>query len=258
MLFRAISPGNQRNIMKRFFLLSTLVFALAVPVVQADDAVRAAQTVLQSAGYYTGSVDGELNAETKGALRRYQIRNQLEATGELTPETIAALNKESESAPAATSATPSPQPPTPAPEQPLPPSAVPNPPPGAVQGIPVPPLGQPAPNDPALAAMFSHTPYADAAPEIQLDIILKAQRILAERGIYHGVADGRPGPATVEALLRFQASRTLHKTGRLDTDTLAALHLLPVAKLRSRGAVQPLTPPVPQPGRGAVRGVPLD
>ena len=253
-----MSPSNQRNIMKRFFLLSSLVFALTVPVVHADDAVRAAQTVLQSAGYYAGAVDGELNAETKGALRRYQIRNQLEATGELTPETIVALNKESENAPAATPATPSPQPPTPAPEQPLPPSAVPQSPPGAVQGIPLPPPGVPAPSDPALAAMFSHTPYADAAPEIQFGIILKAQRILAERGIYHGVADGRPGPATTEALLRFQGSKTLPRTGRLDIDTLAALHLLPVAKLRSHGVPQPFTPPVPPPGRGAVRGVPLD
>jgi len=244
--------------MKRFFLLSSLVFALAVPVAHADDAVRSAQTVLQSAGYYAGPVDGELNAETKGALRRYQIRNQLEATGELTPETIAALNKESENTPATTPTTPPPQPTTPAPEQPAPPPIVPNSPPGAVQGIPLPPSGQPAPNDPALAAMFAHTPYANAAPEIQFDIILKAQRILAERGIYHGVVHGRPGPSTEEALLRFQGAKALPRTGRLDIDTLAALHLLPVAKLRSHGAVQPLTPPVPQPGHGAVRGVPLD
>ena len=72
--------------MKKLLLFSALATLLALPTARADDSVRAAQTILQSAGFYTGAVDGELNAETKTALRRYQIRNQLEPSGTLTAD----------------------------------------------------------------------------------------------------------------------------------------------------------------------------
>lgn len=230
--------------MKKLLLFSALAAAMALPFARADDSVRSAQAVLQSQGFYTGPVDGELNADTKAAIRRYQIRNQLEATGELTAETASALNKEAQSA--ASTSTPVPQP---APSAPLPP-------------VPARPAPQPAPPAPASAAFtvfFAHTPYEKAAPEIQVGTLQRAQTILAQRGLFRGVADGRPGPETEEALLRFQSSRELPKTGRLDIDTLAELHLLPVTKLpRPRVAPAPYVPEVPAPPRGAVRGVPLD
>ena len=218
-------------------LSSALAVALALSVAaRADDSVRAAQAILQSAGYYTGSVDGEMNAETKAALRRYQIRNQLEPSSELTAETMAALNHESQSAAAAT-----PAPPLSPPAQPVAPHAVP---------------GVPVSDGSAYARVFARTPYENAATEIQVNTLRRAQMILIERGLLRGVADGRPGPATEEALLRFQASRELPRTGRLDIDTLAELHLLPVGKLqRARGTEVPYEPRVPN---GAVRGVPLD
>ena len=234
----------QHESMKKLLLLSALVSLLTVPVAQADEAVRSAQSALQGAGYYTGPVDGELNADTKAAVRRYQIRNQLEPTGELTPETIAALNKEGASAPVAT---PAPQPPQAA-IQPVPP----------VQSI-VPPPAPAVPEDSAYTQIFTHTPYENALPEVQFSTVRKAQKILAERRLFQGVADGRPGPATEEALIRFQASRHLARTGRLDIDTLAELHLLPVSKLvRPRGIPEPFVPQVPPTPRGAVRGTPLD
>ncbi|MCX6967864.1 MAG: peptidoglycan-binding domain-containing protein, partial [Verrucomicrobia bacterium] len=86
--------------MKKILLLSVLLAASALSVAKAEDSVRSAQAILQNSGYYTGAINGELNADTKAALRRYQIRNQLEPSGELTAETMAALNKEGRSAPA--------------------------------------------------------------------------------------------------------------------------------------------------------------
>ena len=83
--------------------------------------------------------------------------------------------------------------------------------------------------------------------------------LLAERHIFQGVADGRPGPETEEALFRFQSSRQLPKTGRLDIDSLAELHLLPVTKLSHPHAEpMPYVPRPPSVPHGAVRGVPVD
>ena len=216
--------------MKKFLLLSSLALTLALPVAQADDSVRAAQTTLQSQGYYTGPVDGEFNADTKAALRRYQIRNQLEPSGALTAETMAALNKEDQSA-SATTPTPPPQ---------------------------VAPQPVPTPASVVYEKIFARTPYENAAPEIQVSTVRSAQVILAKRGLFRGVADGRPGPETEEALLRFQSARELPRTGRLDIDTLAELHLLPVGKKLPRQRAEPYLPQVPSGPRGAVRGVPLD
>jgi len=226
--------------MKKILLFSALATALALPVARADDSVRAAQTTLQSQGYYTGPVDGELNADTKAALRRYQIRNQLEPSGALTAETAASLNKESQSAPATT------------PTLQSAPTAPPLPPPAQVAPQPVPALVSPA-----YAGIFARTPYENAAIEIQVSTLRNAQAILAKRGLFRGVVNGQPGPETEEALLRFQSARELPRTGRLDIDTLAELHLLPVTKLpRQHGA--PYVPEIPSGPRGAVRGVPVD
>lgn len=234
--------------MKRLLLLSTLSVALAASSLPlaADEAVRAAQAALTNAGYYSGPADGELNADTRAALRRYQIRNQLEPSGDLTPETLAALNREG-GAPVA--ATPAPEPYTP--PAPPAPATPPAPPVSAPAGIPL-------PEDPRLAVLFAKTPYEHAQPEVQLATLRKAQVRLAERRFYRGPIDGIPGPGFAEALLRYQESRNLPRTGRLDIDTLAEMHLLPIAKVgRPRVAPAPYRPPVPA-VPGAVRGQPLD
>ena len=224
--------------MKKLLLSTAFAAVLAHPAAQADDSVRAAQAILQSAGYYTGSVDGELNAETKAALRRYQIRNQLEPSGELTPETSAALNKESQAA----AATPTPQPaPSTPPAAPAAPAV-----PGAVTGVPV-------DEGTRYDKIFARTPYETAAAESQFKTVRKAQLLLAQRRLYEGPVDGRPNAELEEALLRFQSARELPRTGRLDIDTLAELHLLPVSKLQRPGF--PYEAPTP---RGAVRGEPVD
>src|SRR5215831_402088 len=55
------------------------------------DDIRNAQQALKDKGMYTGPVDGAMNAETKKALRDFQQKNNLEATGKLNHETITAL-----------------------------------------------------------------------------------------------------------------------------------------------------------------------
>jgi peptidoglycan hydrolase-like protein with peptidoglycan-binding domain len=74
---------------------STLLFAVATLALAfsalADDQLRNVQTELKSQGFYYGDVNGQTSSETTSALRRYQIRNGLEVTGTLTPETLGAL-----------------------------------------------------------------------------------------------------------------------------------------------------------------------
>ncbi len=221
--------------MKKIVLLSALALSVALPTLRADEAVRSAQAALQSAGYYTGPVDGELSADTKAAIRRYQIRNQLEPSGDLTAETAAALNKEAANVAPPTSSAPAPVPEAPSVPAPVVPESI----------APV------APPRDIYAGFFARTPYDAAPPDVKYSTLRKAQIILAERGLFRGVVDGRPGPATEEALIAFQASRQLTRTGRLDLDTLAELHLLPVAKV-------PIRPHRPAAPNGAVRGIPLD
>jgi len=73
---------------KLFCALATLTFAVSA---FADDQVRNVQTELKNQGFYYGDVDGQSGPEMTSALRRYQIRNGLEVTGTLTPETLSAM-----------------------------------------------------------------------------------------------------------------------------------------------------------------------
>ena len=60
-----------------------------VPV--ADATVQAVQTQLTQLGYYTGSVDGIFGPATRDAVAKYQIANQLNVTGSLSPDTLQSL-----------------------------------------------------------------------------------------------------------------------------------------------------------------------
>src|SRR2546427_13286514 len=82
--------------MKRTIL--HLVVALCViGSVRADQTVQSAQQALKDQGFYYGNVTGEKSAETTAAVRRYQIRNGLQVTGELNSETLRSLNVTSSS-----------------------------------------------------------------------------------------------------------------------------------------------------------------
>src|SRR6266446_1190031 len=60
-----------------------------VPVV--DATVQAVQTQLTQLGYYTGPVDGIFGPATRDAVAKYQIANQLNVTGSLSPDTLQSL-----------------------------------------------------------------------------------------------------------------------------------------------------------------------
>ena len=60
-------------------------------LVRADQLVESVQQALKDEGFYYGEVNGDMNANLTAAIRRYQIRNGLQVTGELNDETLRSL-----------------------------------------------------------------------------------------------------------------------------------------------------------------------
>jgi len=83
--------------MKRTILYSVIAL-LFVRLVDADQTVQSVQQALKDQGFYYGNVTGDKSAETTSAIRRYQIRNGLQVTGDIDPETLRSLNVNSNSA----------------------------------------------------------------------------------------------------------------------------------------------------------------
>jgi peptidoglycan hydrolase-like protein with peptidoglycan-binding domain len=206
--------------MKRKIGMAILVSALPL-LALADSTVQQAQEELKEQGYYFGQINGDKNADTIAAIRRFQIRSGLQVTGELDPETLRALHATSSSSTATTTTTPQPRDiedsgnttervaPATSPSRDL-------------QTY----REQPAPAESA-ASVFSNTPYETAPPELQQRVILGAQTLLRRRGFYKGESDGVFGPNLEFSLRAFQSRLGIPPNGRLDMDTLAALGLLP-------------------------------
>jgi peptidoglycan hydrolase-like protein with peptidoglycan-binding domain len=218
--------------MNRKLLVTALLFLAVWSTAWAEPAIESAQQKLKDAGFYYGEINGKKDADTTAAIRRYQIRNGLQITGELNTETQRALGLTSK--PAATPApatrpaqTPGPTPPgfleetpaattTPAPRS-TPPKE------NEMKEGPEPPR-QPRVES---ASVFADTPYEGAAPQVQQDIVSRAQIILMRQGFYRDEIDGLYGPAMNFALRNYQARLGLQPSGRLDVETLASLSLLP-------------------------------
>src|SRR5215831_20115745 len=82
--------------MKR--IIAYLLFAgSVVALARADQTVQSAQQALKDQGFYYGNVTGDKSAETTAAIRRYQIRNGLQVTGEINAEMLQSLNLSSSS-----------------------------------------------------------------------------------------------------------------------------------------------------------------
>ena len=206
--------------MKRKVGTAILASALA-QLALADSTVQQAQEELKEQGYYFGQINGDKDADTVAAVRRFQIRSGLQVTGELDQETLRALQAASASSTARTTATPQPRnledsdnttervSPTPSPPRDL-------------QGN----REQRAPAE-STANVFSNTPYEMAPPELQQRVILGAQMQLRRRGFYKGESDGVFGPNLEFSLRAFQSRLSIPPNGRLDIETLAALGLLP-------------------------------
>ena len=253
--------GPQRaskQIEMKIWLVSVVLFTLAFTV-SADDGIARVQQELKDQGFYYGEITGEKNADTTAAIRRFQIRSGLQITGELNDETTKALaaGQSSSAGRSIAAATPAPtqQAPSPVPrsgpsdlradrsergvEEP---SAQPN------EELPEAPTSQtgrvyPGRIVPGADGNFARTPYENAPPEVQQDLIARAERKLARRDLYRGAVDGIFNSELEFSLRAYQTRIGLAPTGRLDLQTLAALELLP-------GANQPVFAPrriYPQP-----------
>src|ERR1043165_3146708 len=58
---------------------------------RADQTTSTVQQALKDQGFYYGDVTGTKTADTTAAIRRYQIRNGLQITGEIDAETLRSL-----------------------------------------------------------------------------------------------------------------------------------------------------------------------
>ncbi len=169
---------------------AAVIFMGSMVLMLADQLVESVQQALKDDGFYYGEVNGDMNANLTAAIRRYQIRNGLQVSGELK----------------------SPAPPV----QPFDNA------PHDQQVFPSTPM------DPATSpgTVFADTPFQTAPPGIQRNVIVSAQIVLARYGLYREQIDGIYGPAMELSLRAYQAQTRLPVTGRLDLETLAALRLL--------------------------------
>jgi peptidoglycan hydrolase-like protein with peptidoglycan-binding domain len=224
-------------------LLSCVMMASSL---WADDQTRALQQRLKDQGFYYGEVDGQGGDETSAAIRRYQIRYGLKVTGQLNDETLHSLGLSRDSL-----ARPAPgyqdnggssnrQPEGQYRQQPPYQQAPYQQPPREDYGQPVPPRpgpedydeAQPAPfSQPEVATsyprVFAGTIYERAPSQVQENVLFAVQGELMKRGFFRAVIDGRPGPATTDAILRLQQEEGLPMSGRLDNETLNELRAFP-------------------------------
>jgi peptidoglycan hydrolase-like protein with peptidoglycan-binding domain len=209
--------------MKSLAMKRTIVyFVVALCVmgsVSADQTVQSVQQALKDQGFYYGNVTGEKSAETTAAVRRYQIRNGLQVTGEMDPQTLHSLNVNSNSAASSQSTS------KPAVAQQntntVRPVETPRLDQNSVQPLPSAPDRQPEMN-----STFPEALYQSAPTRINRRMVLaEVQRQLINRGYYQDRADGRHARRTALALRAFQFGSGLPPTGHLDTSTLNALEI---------------------------------
>jgi len=216
---------------------SLLIWVAASAIAIADQSIADVQQALKDQGFYYGSITGQKDADTTAAIRRYQIRNGLQISGDPDEETVRSIksNRTAESQSPSVPAQPPPPPATSSDSSDLhadagagrpinPPAQQYQSPYDGEQWQQRPPPGRPIPSG---SGLFSGTPYETAPPGVQRRVITDAQRILARRGLFKNEIDGAYG-ANLEFSLRAYQSRVgLPTTGRLDLETLAALQLLP-------------------------------
>jgi peptidoglycan hydrolase-like protein with peptidoglycan-binding domain len=231
----------------------TLIFLGTVVFVRADQMLESVQQALKDQGFYYGEITGEKNANLTAAIRRYQIRNGLQITGELNTETLRSLGiGSSASAQPAAKVTPSS---TPGASVESDESSRE---PAGVAPAPVQPFANPSqdrqlyPSSPVVPGpsgrgFFAGTPYETAPLGMQRNVVVSAQIALARRGLYRGEIDGAYGPAMELSLRAYQSRTGLPVTGRFDLETLAALELLPRAHGPIFNPNRQRVPPRPEP-----------
>ena len=196
-------------------LLCLVVMLCAVSLVHADETIRSLQQTLKDQGFYYGSITGDKSAETTAAIRRYQIRNGLQVTGEINEETLRSVQSNSHSVASASQPASKPT------------GAHPNtgrPDVGARLSQSSPPPSFSQPDRPVETnPLYSQSFYQSPPLRVNRRIVAAAQYLLMSRGYYRGRVDGTYGRQTAFALGAFQSSAGLLPTGRLDMETLEAL-----------------------------------
>jgi peptidoglycan hydrolase-like protein with peptidoglycan-binding domain len=200
--------------MKRSLLFFVVTLS-CVSFVRADQGIRSLQQTLKEQGFYYGAVTGDKNAETTAAIRRYQIRNALQVTGEMNEETSRSINSSSNSVASASQ-------PASKPAAIQPNSARPDVSARLSQSSPPPSINQPD-RPVEINPWYSASFYQSAPLRVNPGIIAETQHQLMSRGYYRGRVDGKYGSRTAFALRAFQSSAGLPPTGRLDTETVKAL-----------------------------------
>jgi len=202
--------------MKRL-LLYLIITLCTAGLVHADQTIQSVQQTLKDRGFYYGAVTGEKSAETTAAIRRYQIRNGLQVSGDINQETLRSLNSNSNSAASSKASSKL--------------AAAPS---NNARPAETPPLDQnpssqpPSPPDrqPEMNPNFPGALYQAAPRRInKRAVVAEVQRQLMSRGYYRGSIDGKYGRVTAYALGTFQLQSGLPPTGRLDMTTLDALGL---------------------------------
>ena len=223
-----------KNTCALFFLL---LLGAGPLVARADQTTSAVQRSLKDQGFYYGDVNGQKNTDTTAALRRYQIRNGLQITGDIDAETLRSLGVGRGKA----AAPPAPPPQARATASPtedysdeqntgqsaeLPDNTAPRPagPRRGPDGVYTPGA---RPIAPSANGVFAGTPYEIAPPDLQRHVIVGAQTLLARDGYYRSGIDGEFGLGTAAALRGFQSRSGIAPDGRLNMETLSALGLLP-------------------------------
>src|SRR3979409_1068913 len=77
--------------MKRSCFAFLALLLAGAGVLRADQTNSMVQQALKEQGFYYGDITGEKTADTTAAIRRYQIRNGLQITGEIDAETLRSL-----------------------------------------------------------------------------------------------------------------------------------------------------------------------
>src|SRR5437868_5730104 len=148
--------------MNRKFFITAVIFLAGFSLAWADRAIESAQQKLKDQGFYYGEINGKKDADTTAAIRRYQIRNGLQITGELDSETQRSLGVASTTTPAPTRPSATPDTSDLRAESSVPKS----------ERTDVPGPRGPRPET---SGLFDGTPYEVAPPEVQRRVIVDAQ-----------------------------------------------------------------------------------
>ncbi|HEX4654001.1 MAG TPA: peptidoglycan-binding domain-containing protein [Candidatus Udaeobacter sp.] len=212
--------------------IAALILLASLMLTRADQLIGSVQQALKDQGFYYGEINGEKNANLTAAVRRYQIRNGLQVTGDLNTETLQSLGigSSASTAPASKAASPAatrtPNEQSADVTENATPAAPVEPYQNAPQGQQVYP-SNPVPPGTSSSGVLVGTPFEAAPPIVQRNVVISAQIALARRDLYHDKINGVYGPEMELSLRAYQSRTGLAVTGRLDLETLAALRLLP-------------------------------